>query len=287
MHRTLRIFALLLLAAAVPAQAQQRMAVEDTLNVARILNPATIETGALEASDQQSGGVYFDQWIYRGSADERLAILMRSDAFDAFLRIGRQVDGEWRELASDDDGGGNRDSRIDLTLPEDGDYEIHATAYQEGETGAYTLAAVSTFTEDTVDTTTTMDPDGDGTGDTALDRDDDEGPRTILPGEPKTGRLEPRDAEEERGAFVDMWWLPYNEEGTLTIHVHSEDFDPVVRVFSATSGGYRPVGENDNADEGTDSRLTITVSADNAYRIHVTTYRAGEGGAYTLRVERH
>lgn len=271
----------MLLAAAVPAQAQQSLGAEDTLNVVRILNPATLETGTLEASDAQSGGVYLDRWIYRGSADEPLAILMRSDAFDAFLRIGRRVAGEWRELASDDDGGGNTDSRIDLTLPEDGDYEIHATALREGETGAYMLAAVSTFTEDTVVTTTTVD------SDPATDLDEREEQPFIIPGEPRTGRLEPRDEKEERGASMDVWRLPYREDGTLTIRVHSEDFDPVVRVIAETADGDRPVGENDDGGEGTDSRLTLTLSPDNAYRVHVTTYRPGEGGAYTLRVERH
>jgi hypothetical protein len=64
---------------------------------------------------------------------------MASDAFDTELRVLHRVDGAWRELAEDGDGGEGTNSELTLTLPAAGEYLVMARALRPGETGPYTL----------------------------------------------------------------------------------------------------------------------------------------------------
>jgi hypothetical protein len=61
---------------------------------------------------------------------------MTSDDFDAFLFL---TDANGQQLDMDDDSGGNLNSQIQFTAPEDGLYRIAATSYDGDETGPYTL----------------------------------------------------------------------------------------------------------------------------------------------------
>jgi hypothetical protein len=69
--------------------------------------------------------------------DRTYQIDLASRNFDAFLRL---EDEAGKELASDDDGGGNLNSRIYFKAPADGPYRLIATNL-DGKPGAYTLTA--------------------------------------------------------------------------------------------------------------------------------------------------
>lgn len=88
------------------------------------------------------GGLH-DALGYQGRAGETVTVTLRSTDFDALLEVGRWKDGLWEELARDDDGGGGTDSRITLTLPDDGEYILRAGALYVGEVGSYQLRLVS------------------------------------------------------------------------------------------------------------------------------------------------
>lgn len=99
-------------------------------------------TGRLDASDAVAGDEsFYELWTVRGAAGERLVITLRSGDFDAFLGWGTLGDGGWSEMESDDDGAGgdSTDSRLEVTLPESGEYAIRANTLSAGESGAYTL----------------------------------------------------------------------------------------------------------------------------------------------------
>jgi hypothetical protein len=69
--------------------------------------------------------------------DQTYQIDLVSQAFDAFLRV---EDGSGKELASDDDSGGNLNSRLYFKAPKDGTYRLIATSF-DGKAGPYTLTA--------------------------------------------------------------------------------------------------------------------------------------------------
>lgn len=93
------------------------------------------------AGDWEEG----DTYLYAGRAGERLIVSMSSDDFDTLLSVrvcgGNPYD---EPLALDDDGGPGTDSRIEVTLPQDCDYEIRAAALLRSEGGVYTLRVEST-----------------------------------------------------------------------------------------------------------------------------------------------
>jgi hypothetical protein len=69
--------------------------------------------------------------------DQTYQIDLVSQAFDAFLRV---EDESGKELASDDDSGGNLNSRLYFKAPKDGTYRLIATSF-DGKAGPYTLTA--------------------------------------------------------------------------------------------------------------------------------------------------
>jgi hypothetical protein len=96
-------------------------------------------TGSLARGDQTiSSGEFSDFYTFEGQRGERVIFDMASSEFDTYLSL--QFPGGGQEDNDDRASGDNTDSRLVVTLPEDGTYRLMATSYQTGETGAYTLA---------------------------------------------------------------------------------------------------------------------------------------------------
>lgn len=99
-------------------------------------------TGALETGDAElDDGRWYDAYSYTGRAGEDLRVSMASGDFDAYLIIGRMVDGEFEELETNDDAEGEEgtDSVLEIELPDDGRYVIYATSFMEGGEGEYEI----------------------------------------------------------------------------------------------------------------------------------------------------
>lgn len=104
------------------------------------ISPGETLDGRLSESDtQEADGSFREEWVFRGAAGETFVITQRSEDFDSFLQVGRMAGGEWDLLDSNDDGGGDSDAELTITLPESGEYVIRAGTYLADETGAYTL----------------------------------------------------------------------------------------------------------------------------------------------------
>jgi hypothetical protein len=99
----------------------------------------TMEGWLMSGDAREGDGSYYDLWSYRGRAGETIRITLRSEDFDAYLHFGRMVDGRWQSMETNDDGAGGTDSQITVTLPETGEYLVHANAFAESQTGRYTL----------------------------------------------------------------------------------------------------------------------------------------------------
>ncbi len=97
-------------------------------------------TGRLEPSDEaEDDGSYLDTYTYRGRRGETIVITLRSDDFDAYVRVGQVEHRACRPVQGDDNGGGGTDSRMRVRIPDDGDFHIHVSSRRAGETGGYTL----------------------------------------------------------------------------------------------------------------------------------------------------
>lgn len=99
-------------------------------------------TGTLASGDAElDDGRWHDAYSYTGREGERIRISMSSEDFDTFVIIGRMVDGEFEEIASNDDAedGEGTDSVLEVELPADGRYVIQATSFATEMEGGYRL----------------------------------------------------------------------------------------------------------------------------------------------------
>jgi len=92
--------------------------------------------GTLDADDcLRPGGAFQESWGLVLANDMTARIDLESDAFDAFLVL---KDSDGNILATNDDGGGGLNARVDYALTA-GTYEIVASSFRPGQTGAYKL----------------------------------------------------------------------------------------------------------------------------------------------------
>lgn len=97
-------------------------------------------SGELTSSDpQMDDDSHYDIWTFTGRRGDRIAVTMKSSAFDTYLAVGRMEGGSFSGIDSDDDGAGGTDSRVTITLDADGEYAIRANSLFAGASGAYTL----------------------------------------------------------------------------------------------------------------------------------------------------
>lgn len=93
--------------------------------------------GVLEEGDAHlSNGSFYDGHVFEGEAGQIVRILMVSEAFDTFLLL-QNASGEG--LTRNDDGSDGTNAEIVFRLPETGQYQIIANAYDESGKGAYRL----------------------------------------------------------------------------------------------------------------------------------------------------
>jgi hypothetical protein len=94
-------------------------------------------SGRLEPGDPQlASGEYGDVYVFEGAVGQAVSIDMSSTEFDTYLQLQTPAG----EKIDNDDYEGRSDSRIEVTLREEGRYRILTTSYSPGETGSYQLA---------------------------------------------------------------------------------------------------------------------------------------------------
>ncbi len=98
-----------------------------------------VERGALEKGDRiiSDDGSLYDFYPLSGKAGDTFSIYLESDQFDAFVAL---VDSKGNTIKENDDiSEEDSNSRIRVTLPEDGTYNIIVNTYDEQGTGKYVL----------------------------------------------------------------------------------------------------------------------------------------------------
>jgi hypothetical protein len=227
-------------------------------------------SGTLSSDDPVLGDdSHYDLYTFQARAGQRYAITLHSDAFDTYLAVGRGADGAGEQCDEDsdcetnDDGGEGTDSRIRFTASVDGVYSIRANSLEGGETGDYTLSL-------------------------------DEAPPAHEPtragisvGREVSGELAENDAEADDQSFYEEWEFRPDFTGRVVISMSSDDFDAFLKFGTGTGDDFQQNDFNDDAgDDGTDSELTVEVTAGETYTIQANSLSAGETGHYTLVVRR-
>ena len=229
--------------------------------------PATLAFGAAlegeigegDPTDGDDRG--FDAFAFSGREGQRIRAIMRSGDFDTYLQVGR-AGAEFESLASDDDGlGEGTDSRLNYSLPADGDYVLRASPLGSDGKGLYSLELI--------------------------DRGPQPQPGSLLVGATARGVLTESDATAEDNSFYDAYRLDLKEGEKLLITMVSNEVDSFVVLGRAQEdGGFEVLGSDDDSLSDTHAKLEWTAPADGVYEVRAGTFQQGQTGAYAMNVEK-
>lgn len=220
-------------------------------------------TGTLTSNDPEAeDGSRFDAFAVSLRAGQRVAMTLKSDAFDPVVVIGRAAGSEFTELARNDDGGGDGlNSFLVFTAPAAGTYIIRATALGSEGTGDYVLSLA-------------------------------EGPSPlatipIVLGNSLAGELLPGDGVNDAGQRADGYRFSGREGQRIQATMTSESFDAFLELFGDPDGQRTSLATDDDGagGGGTDAQLTYVLPADGDYVIEARALRNEGTGAYALTLE--
>lgn len=215
-----------------------------------------------------SSGEYTDSWTLAGRRGQQLDIRLTSQAFDPYVVISGP-DG-FSEFNDDDaSAADSRDSRLLVTLPADGAYTITATSYAAGERGGYQLSVLEGAGAEkppaaAVRASEQASPGGE-----------------IQIGQAIGGALSGGDETLDSGEYFDRYTFNGRRGERVAVELTSSAFDAYTIVRSPSGEQF----DNDDGDDGTNSRQQITLPEDGRYEVQVTSYRPGETGSYRFTVE--
>ena len=246
--------ALLVAGSAAPVVAQQ---VLPPIRVGQTVNGTLVQSDPKPAERGR-----FKAYRFQAAAGRPYLITLRSDDFDAYLRVVRNVGGITDMVKENDDSGGGTDSRVRFQTATAGTYLLVAQALGEDETGSFTLQV----TEAPRPTTTA--------------------PRAIGVGQPLTGRLAETDAVlEEDDSYYDTYTLQGRAGQRLQIEMRSDSFDTYLNLGRMQSGEFVSKStDDDGMGDGTHSRMRVTLDDAGEYVLRANSVGAGGVGPYTLVV---
>ena len=215
------------------------------------------------ADNRLESGEYIQTFVFDGRRGQRLDLRLTSAEFDPYLAISGP--NEFSDF--NDDADGATDSRLRVTLPADGPYRITATSYAAGETGPYRLSVLADTGPTRVEPAARPDERAGAGG-------------RITIGQTVAGTLGSGDETLDSGEYVDTYSFTGQRGQRVAVELTSSAFDAYT-ILRTPSGDQR---ENDDGQDGTDSRLDTVLSEDGDYQVLVTSYAAGETGSYRFSV---
>lgn len=260
-----RLAALLLAAAlAAPLAAQQPLPTDGQSITGEITSESEVLTESIQ---------YTDLYAVAGEAGERVAIELKSEDFDAYLEIGRMEGGEFVSLRSDDDSGGDLNSRLVFIFPETGDYVVRARPLGPDSMGTYLIEASMM-------------------GPPAPPPD----PVRVAVGETVEGEftLDSPTYQTDYGAerHYALYSIDGEEGQAVSVTLSSDDFDAYLEVGGMTPAGFAVAASNDDAEylpgrdePSLDSRLSVTFVESGTLLVRATTLQDSNLGTYSLSVE--
>ncbi|WP_228126799.1 pre-peptidase C-terminal domain-containing protein [Candidatus Viadribacter manganicus] len=253
----IRTAAAVILAAAVAACGQ-------LLGAGGGLQPGQPVNGTLEVSETKSdqNNAVADTFQLNGRQGEQYTLTLTSEAFDAYLYV--RGPGSLSQ-DNDDDGSGSYNSRLNITFPENGVAQVYVTSFSRNAVGAYQLLVERT---------------GEATPNVANNTTPGQAPP--IAAQQLAGELAPGDQQLGSGEYLDTFPLQGVAGQQVEITLSSQQFDTYVAISGP--GGFQQYNDDDTENNTRNSRLVATLPANGEYTVHVTSYAAGETGAYQLNV---
>jgi hypothetical protein len=219
--------------------------------------------GRIEATDSELGDdEHYDDHRIELRANQRVLLTLESDDFDPVLMVYR-ADDMHEPVAENDDGSEGFNSRLAFAAPADGTYVMRVLSYEPGTLGAYALRARALPPLPAPVTAHS------GTATTIW--------RTFR------GELGAQDPDND-GQRFDDYQVSLRQGEQLLLRLDAEGFDPVVQLLAADSRNGPVLEADDDSGPGANAMLGFDVPQSGDYIVRVTSFAAGQAGAYTLRV---
>jgi hypothetical protein len=218
-----------------------------------------------------TSGEFVNSFTLRGRQGQQLDLRLSSTEFDPYVQI-TGPNGFSAFNDDDADREGSHDSRLIVTLPTDGAYTIAATSYEAGESGRYRLSVA-----DGAGYRPPAPPHptpGPGPG----ARPTTGGLMRI--GDTVGGELQRGDGTLSSGEYVDSYRFQATRGQRVAVELTSSAFDAYT-ILRTPSGEQI---DNDDGQDGTNSRLDTVLSETGEYQVQVTSYSPGETGSYRFSV---
>ena len=230
--------------------------------------PAGRQNGTLAQGDTRlDSGEFSDAYTINGRAGDVVDISLNSPDFDTYLLL-RGPDGS--SFDNDDADGGGTNSQLRVTLPASGSYRLVVTSYQSGESGSYVLETSGATTVAAANSGSSGSSIG-GATDT----------QRLGLGTPVSGQLNSSDPQLGSGEYFDVYTLTDVPGTQIVVEMRSSAVDTYLAAMG--SGGYEVSNDDDpSGQNGTNSRLEITIPESGEVNVAATSYASGEAGAYTL-----
>jgi hypothetical protein len=216
-----------------------------------------------QGARQLASGEYVDTWRLNGRRGDTIDLQLTSHDFDPYLMV--RGPGDFSAYNDDDPASpGSRDARLVITLPADGAYEVMATSYAAGETGAYQLSADR------------------GVEQAQQSYQSSSAEQLTGIGRTERGELRRGDGTLSSGEYVDNYIFSGQRGQRVEITATSDEFDTYILLTD-------PEGDQLDNDDGipgtTDSRIEMALPITGEYTIGVTSYAPGETGRYQLGIQ--
>jgi hypothetical protein len=223
---------------------------------------------------------HYDLWTYRGSSGETIRLTLRSDDFDAYLSFGQSEGDDFTESAHDDDGTGGTDSKLTVTLSEDGEYTVRVNSLSEGETGEYTL-----LLEQGDPSEVSVEDEDDHDGGESVTPDPLPQPTSIRSGQTVNGELTESDPRMEDASRYDLYSFNARRGQEVVATMRSSAFDSYMALGQIDGESFNSIESNDDSAGGNDARINFRVPRDGAYVIRANSLFANQTGAYTVELK--
>lgn len=207
-----------------------------------------------DASTVSDSGAPSDLYRFTGRDGQRVAISLNADRFDAYLEL---FDAHYDSLATDDDSGGDLNARLTYVLPQDGEYLVEARAFSSGE-GGYTLK---------IEEVAPPPP-----------------PAAIAFGQTVEGELADGDATDDEGRLYDAYVFSGTEGQRVQAVMRSGDFDAYLQIGEAGDEFSALASDDDGLGQGTDARLTFSLSETGDYVLRARPWGRDSKGLYSLEL---
>lgn len=241
--------------------------------VAGTLQSPSETNGTLLSTDlETTGGVLIKVYEFEGEQGAPLSIDVMSEDFDAYLFLAGPG---YDDVLTDDDSGGACNARLTVFLPGTGVYRVVAGSLA-GEGGDFTLRL------DGREHAEMQGECGGGGGDdyaNEIAAIESNGFADV--GSEVSGDLLIDGPSLFGGSPVTVWDVIGTPGQTVYIDLMSSEFDALLYVTGPDVAGFI---SDDDSGGACNSRVELTFSSDEPYRIAVSSLGEGQGGLYTLRL---